>query len=339
VPLVHTAYVGVRAGNVFRSSIVLLSREGSWGWGEAPHTGDRQGWAARQEHLARAEEVVAAVPAATTLSWPALEELEEQLCAVAPPWVASGVSMAWCDWVARRLNRSVPDILGVPRLPVVPSTLTVSAPNARAVADRLSAVAHGIAIKLKIRGVIDPAFLDAARRFFAGELSLDANATLTEGEYRNAVPALAAYGVARVEQPLARLDVDLRTPGGPMIVADEEVVSPEAIERLFPYVDGVVLKVARLGGLARARRALLLARSLGLEVRVGCFGETDLGTAASCLLAALGATCDLDSHRLTRTRPFLGVEGGLGTVGAPAGIGWGVRQAEHYEGELPDLSC
>lgn len=91
------------------------------------------------------------------------------------------------------------------------------------------------------------------------------------------------------------------------IVADESVKQAKDLDGLA--VDGVNLKIAKSGGLLRARDVGLTAKARGLKVMVGGMVETRLGmTAAAHLAASLGGVdyADLDTAFLLKGDPFHG---------------------------------
>jgi L-alanine-DL-glutamate epimerase-like enolase superfamily enzyme len=95
------------------------------------------------------------------------------------------------------------------------------------------------------------------------------------------------------------------------VIADESVKRVGDLERVLraKAADGVNLKIAKSGGLLRAREVGALARAHGMPLMVGGMVETRLGmTAATHLAASLGGAefPDLDTAWLLREDPFEG---------------------------------
>ena len=93
------------------------------------------------------------------------------------------------------------------------------------------------------------------------------------------------------------------------------------------YADGIVIKLAKCGGVREALRMIHAARALDLEVMLGCMIESELGISAAAQLGSLVDYIDLDGHLLISNAPFTGLglsEGRLVLSEAP---GLGVERA------------
>jgi L-alanine-DL-glutamate epimerase-like enolase superfamily enzyme len=187
-------------------------------------------------------------------------------------------------------------------------------------------------LKLKVGGAGDLARLEAVRAARPdARIRVDANGGWTPAQARALIPELVRLGVEFLEQPLppaAREDyAGLRGLGLP-VFADEPIKTLADLVAWAPYVDGVVIKLAKSGGLAPARAMIETARGLGLEVMLGCMVETRLAVGAAAHLAPLADHADLDGPLLITNDPFRG----LGYDGArlvlPAAPGLGVRWAQ-----------
>jgi L-alanine-DL-glutamate epimerase-like enolase superfamily enzyme len=150
-------------------------------------------------------------------------------------------------------------------------------------------------------------------------LRFDANEGFRAEEALRLVEATIAAGltVECFEQPCARGDLNgmrrIREASDVPVVADESVVTELDVERLADRgaVDGVNLKLVKMGGIDRCIAIGRRAQSLGLEVMVGAMVESRLGlTAMAHVVAVLGgvAWVDLDTAFLLAHDP---VQGGL----------------------------
>lgn len=195
------------------------------------------------------------------------------------------------------------------RMPL--SSFTLSIPQSDADLDAAVAeVAHLPVLKLKV-GTGDPGrdveIVRRVRTHTDAVLGVDANSAWTVEEAARAVQELAEVGVAYVEQPVHRDDLDAwhrlreRLPDGlPPLIADEGVQSEADILRLHGGADGINLKLTKSGGLGGGRRWITLARSLGMKVMVGCMVESSVAVMAAAHLAPLCDFCDLDGPLLLR---------------------------------------
>ena len=125
-------------------------------------------------------------------------------------------------------------------------------------------------------------------------LRLDLNGALDEAAATSLLGALGQADLEYVEQPLpasagvealARLRRRVTVP----IAADESVTDAAAVRGLAAAgaVDVIVVKPARVGGLAEAARIVDLAVATETRVTVATFVESGLGVAAALHLAAL----------------------------------------------------
>jgi L-alanine-DL-glutamate epimerase-like enolase superfamily enzyme len=73
-------------------------------------------------------------------------------------------------------------------------------------------------------------------------------------------------------------------------------------------VDGVVVKLAKCGGIGPALRMIRRARQLGMKVMLGCMVESSLGVAAGAMVASEVDWLDLDGNLMLVHDPFGGIE-------------------------------
>ena len=143
-------------------------------------------------------------------------------------------------------------------------------------ARRVSAAGYRAAkLKLGIATLAeDIARVRAAREGLGPDVALrgDANGAWSERVAREALDALAPFGLAYIEQPLAAGEIDgmarLRRDAPVRIAADESVATAAGAMRLLEAgaADVLVLKPATLGGPAQALGIAASARRAGCEV-------------------------------------------------------------------------
>jgi L-alanine-DL-glutamate epimerase-like enolase superfamily enzyme len=191
-------------------------------------------------------------------------------------------------------------------------------------------------LKLKL-GSGDPAadedIVRIAREETGADLCVDANGGWSIDEAATVIPRLAAYGLLFVEQPLPQHGVEAwhelrsRLPEGiPPLIADESVQQAVDIPPLAGAIDGINIKVAKAGGLREARRMIVLARALGMQVMIGCMVETSVGVTAAAQLAPLADYADLDGNLLLVRDPYVGATLDEGRLVLPDEPGLGIRQ-------------
>lgn len=147
---------------------------------------------------------------------------------------------------------------------------------------------------------------------------------------RAAVTALAVLedlDAELVEQPLPAADVEgaawLKERTRLQLLADEAVRTVDDLDTAGDAYDGVVVKLAKAGGIAAAFALISACTELGLRVMLGCMVESSLGIAAGLQLAGLADYVDLDGALLLADDPYTGieVEGDLLTASEEPGLG------------------
>jgi L-alanine-DL-glutamate epimerase-like enolase superfamily enzyme len=179
-------------------------------------------------------------------------------------------------------------------------TLWIDAPErmaARAAAIQAGEIGYS-ALKLKVGLGGEEELLRSVRDAYSGPLRLDANCGWTLQRAMELLPFMERYGVELVEQPFpaGRLgEVSALASATEIpIVADEDCVVFDDIERVAGTYDGVNLKVVKIGGLGPLLRGLRRAEGLGLRRMFGCMTETRLGIAGCAAISGATEFADLD---------------------------------------------
>jgi len=196
------------------------------------------------------------------------------------------------------------------RAPLTSFTIGLDTPEA--MAERAAASEMPV-LKIKVGDEDDEDRLHAVRRAAPrARLRIDANAGWSREQAAALLPRLADLELELVEQPLDPGDLEgmaaLRRHGVPLF-ADESVRTAADVEACAAAgaVDGVVVKLAKSGGLTGARRVIAAARRHGLRVMVGCMIESSVGVTAAAHLAPACDLADLDGPLLISNDPYRGV--------------------------------
>jgi len=193
-------------------------------------------------------------------------------------------------------------------------------------------------LKIKVGGPNDRATLEAIRRVTDKPLYVDANEGWTDrNQAIEMIRWMEGIGVVLIEQPLPAADLDgakaVRDAVSMPIFADEAVLTADDIPPLAAAYDGINIKLQKAGGLRMARRMVHVARSLKMQVMIGCMIETSIGITAAAHLAPLVDHADLDGNLLVADDPFRGVMVRDGRLVLPEGPGLGVEPVFGAEGE------
>jgi len=304
IPLVES-FAHSTCERAFCDSIIVKVRDesGAVGFGEgAPRgyvTGETQASAMR--HIAE------------TL-WPSVAQRPMELRSEAPGAfpelvpdaalegaISDGASrcaleLAMLDLALRTSNASISRLLA-PRVATVTYSGVISTGSIASTA-RLARQMKLIGmrqVKLKVGSADDVERVRLVREIMGPTVSirLDANGGWTFDQAVSSIRRLSAFGLACVEQPIARGTCAelamLRRYVQVPIMADESMVTIEDARRLIVTnaVDYFNIRVSKCGGLARSLKIARLAERAGVRVQIGSHvGETAILSAAGRHLAA-----------------------------------------------------
>ena len=268
--------------------------------------------------------------------------LQERMTPTGFAQVHTADEMAFLDLEGRKL--------GIPALELeadsVPVNFTLAGATPEAVAASASAaLADGYGcFKLKVGLADDEARVAAVRDAVGPDalLRLDANGAWSPADAIARIERLAGYGIEFVEQPCVTLEdlAAVRRACSVGIGADESVQSADDVHAAARAgaCDVVSVKLAPMGGVSAARRAIEAAREAGIEPYVSSTLDGPWGIAAGLQLASaerISMHCGLATLGL-----FGGAVGSIlpspreGRMGVPAGPGWGVEVPEDVLDEV-----
>lgn len=223
--------------------------------------------------------------------------------------VRAAIDMALYDWMGKSVGLPVWKLLGFERLAKGPVSVTVGINTPQGAQERLRkwhelGVIRGIKVKLGSPAGMeaDKAMLSAIKEIAPPEayIGVDANGGWDVATTISMSRWLREQGVIHIEQPLPVDQVEmLRDLHGqcelPLFI-DESCRSAKDVLTWGPYVDGINIKITKVGGLSEAMRMIAIAKTMGLQTMVGCYGNIALGNGAAHQLASLIDYIDLDSH-------------------------------------------
>ena len=183
--------------------------------------------------------------------------------------------------------------------------------------------------KIKLGTANDLAIVRELRKHTDARFRVDANCGWTAEQTIELAPAMKELGVEFIEQPLPPEDVDgarraFEKSALPLI-ADENCVVEEDVERCAGRFHGINIKLVKCGGLATARRMATRARELGLKVMAGCMTESTVGISALAQLLPLLDYVDMDGAVLLAKDIATGVRLERGQCIYPKANGTGVE--------------
>jgi len=172
--------------------------------------------------------------------------------------------------------------------------------------------------KIKVGTDQDIAIVSALRKHTDAVFRVDANAAWTVDEALEKIPALKDLGVELVEQPLAKDDwagMKRLFDQSPLpLIADESCVTEEDVQKCHGHFHGINIKLTKCSGITPARRMITNARSLNMQVMIGCMNESTIGSAAIAHLAPLLDYVDMDGPLLLAEDSATGLQFDYGKV-------------------------
>ena len=261
------------------------------------------------------------------------EEILPEIDALAPGHAAAkaAVDIALHDWIGRRLGLPLYRFLGVdPRkAPVTSFTIGIDSPEVVRERTREAAPYRIIKVKLGRDDSADRAMIEAIRSVSNVPITVDANQGWADRERAlRMIEWLAGRNVLFVEQPVPKEQLEaaawLRQRSPLPLIADESVQRLVDVPKLSGVYDGINIKLMKCTGLLEAHRMIVVARSLGLKVMLGCMTETSCAVSAAAQLSPLVDWADLDGALLIANDCFEGMTVVDGRITLPDRPGIGV---------------
>lgn len=238
-----------------------------------------------------------------------------------PAWIGDeGPAPARCaldlalhDRIAKQRNIPLYRLLGIPKPKPLATAFTISIAEPEEMAEIARKNAQYPVIKLKLGSQDDVTRVAAVRAARPdARIYVDANAAWSPDEAVRQIKALEPYHLEMIEQPTPKEDIAgmgyVQAHSKTAIVADESVRSLADVDALAQAgVQGINLKLMKIGGLIPALEMLRRGKELGLKIMLGCMSETAIGVTAMAHLTALADWVDLDSPLLIKNSPFEGL--------------------------------
>jgi L-Ala-D/L-Glu epimerase / N-acetyl-D-glutamate racemase len=223
---------------------------------------------------------------------------EARAACLRTPAAFCGLELALLDAAGRRTGRPATDVLGPVlrrELPYDGAVVGILPPALfRLHLERIRQLGKRV-VKLKAGSPRDRERVALARTVLGDgvRLILDANAAWSAAEAIERIRALAPFGLAAVEQPVAREDVAglaaVRRAVATPVMADESITTRADADRLLAAgaCDLWNLRIGKCGGLLPTLELARLAARNGIGTQLGVLvGETGILGSAGRLLAA-----------------------------------------------------
>jgi L-alanine-DL-glutamate epimerase-like enolase superfamily enzyme len=209
------------------------------------------------------------------------------------------------------------------------TTFTIGIDTPEVVRQKVKEAAEYKVLKVKLGRDTDREMIETIRSVTDKPLTADANQGWKDRQKAlEGIVWLKDKNVLFVEQPLPKEapleDFAWLTERSPLpIMADEMCQRLPDVRRIYGAVSGINIKLMKSTGMREAHQMLVLARSLGMKVMLGCMVETSCAISAASHLSPMVEWADLDGALLIDNDPFAGttvVDGKVTLTNRP-GIG------------------
>ena len=267
--------------------------------------------------------------------WQSPEELWDRLLPVLghDRFALCAVDLAAHDLWGKKLKKQVYELWGLSRADCPPTNYTIGLDPPDVMALKIREAPGFGCYKIKLNADDPVGRVRVLRRETDAVFRVDANTAWTAEQTIVWARELRDLGVEFIEQPLPAENISampaVRRDSGLPIIADENCVVPEDVERCASAFDGVNIKLTKAGGLTAARRMVADARRRGLKVMVGCMTETSIGIGAIAQIAPMLDYVDMDGALLLADDIADGVRinGGVVEYSDQPGLGFSLRRS------------
>jgi L-alanine-DL-glutamate epimerase-like enolase superfamily enzyme len=244
------------------------------------------------------------------------------------PAAKAAVDIALHDWIGKSMGQPWYRLYGLNPANTPVTDFTIGIDTKEMVREKVEEARGFKVYKVKLGRDNDKEIIETMRSVTDKPLRVDVNQGWKDKEKALAMCEwLATKGVEFVEQPMPKEQLDdlkwLRARSPLPIIGDESVVRLPDIMKTLGAFDGINVKLMKCTGMSEAYKMILLAKSLGLKVMLGCMTETSCGISAATQLSPLVDWADLDGAVLIKNDLFDGATIVDGRITMPNGNGIG----------------
>lgn len=291
----QTFRISRRSFDSVQNMVVEISHEGYSGFGEATHNPyykntEVENMVAKLESLRPMIENE--MPQSPDIFWKKMYPL-----LVDYPFTLCALDVAMHDWFARKAGLPMYRFWGLEMTKIPKTSYTLSIDTPENMTKRMEEIPWDC-YKIKLGTANDIQLVKTLRQYTNAKFRVDANCAWKAEETIEKSLQLKPLGVEFIEQPLPAdqweaMEEVYKKSSLPLI-ADESCLTEEDVEKCIGRFHGINIKIMKCGGLTPALRMIRKARSLGLQVMVGCMTESTVGISAIAHLLPLIDYADMD---------------------------------------------
>lgn len=240
----------------------------------------------------------------------------------------ASVDIALHDLLGRLMKQPWYNIWGFDAAKTPYTSFTIGIDTQDVVRQKTKEAAEYKVLKVKLGRDTDRMIIDTIRSVTNTPITADVNQGWKDrAAALDMLHWLKEKNVVMVEQPLPKEQVDdlaWLTERSPLpIIGDEGVQRLADIPKAKGVYHGINIKLMKCTGMREAHKMIVLARSLGMKVMLGCMTETSCAISAASHLSPMVDWADLDGALLIGNDVFDGTQvvGGKVTLRDRPGIG------------------
>lgn len=267
----------------------------------------------------------------------AIRDIVKRLEEVLPNYqnFIAGVDVAIYDLLGKILNIPLFKLFGLEKQKLPCSLYSIQNGTTSEMLENVKQHLDWPILKFKM-SKLDKDLIRETKRIYDGMLWIDGNGTWDIDLLSNSLEFLVEHNIKVLEQPLPidhyKLLSTIEKKQDLIIISDEDTVSAEKIIEMSKYIDGVNIKLPKIGGLTNMLDSIICAKKAGLKVVLGCEVGSTIHTTATAQLAGFADFVDVDGHLYINDDCFNGINVDKGTITLPSNIGVGCTKTKYFKG-------
>jgi len=244
-----------------------------------------------------------------------IETILEYVDSIEPlnPSAKASVDIALHDLIGKILGMPWHKIWGLNKEKTPHTSFTIGIDTPEIVKQKVNEAHEYKVLKVKLGRDTDKQMIETIRAVTSRPITVDVNQGWKDKYYAlDMIHWLKEHGVKMIEQPMPKEMIDdmaWLTERSPLPTFGDEAVQriPDVVRARGVY-SGINIKLMKCTGLREAHIMIDLARSLGMQVMLGCMTETSCAISAVSQLSPGVEWADLDGNLLITNDPFEGTK-------------------------------
>ncbi len=244
-----------------------------------------------------------------------LENILSDIDNIAPGNTAAkaSVDIALHDLVGKLLNQPWYNIWGFDKNKTPYTSFTIGIDTPEVVRKKVKEAEEFQVLKVKLGRDTDKEMIETIRSVTDKPITADVNQGWKDKNFAlEMIHWLKERNVQFIEQPMPKEQIDdmaWLTERSPLpTIGDESVQRLGDVIKAYGVFSGINVKLMKCTGMREAHKMILLARSLGMKVMIGCMTETSCAISAASHLSPLVDWADLDGALLIKNDVFDGTK-------------------------------